>query len=64
MDAATAMEVLRVSSRGAHVNHMTSVKANVASSNNIVRHSAARKVDEPSPATARSIDKVLRLPNG
>lgn len=36
--------------------------ANAQSSNNIVRHSAARMVDEPSPQQARAIDKILRLP--
>jgi hypothetical protein len=36
--------------------------ANIRSANNIVRHSAARMVDEPSPQQARAIDKILRLP--
>lgn len=47
---------------GAHTQHMVDTKANFASSNNIVRHSAARMVDEPSPQQARAIDKILRLP--
>jgi len=46
----------------AHSVHMTDAKANVVSANNIVRHSAARMVDEPSPQQARAIDKILRLP--
>jgi hypothetical protein len=41
---------------------MTAVKANIASSNNIVRHSMARQVDEMSPQQARAVDKILRLP--
>jgi hypothetical protein len=36
--------------------------SNIASANNIVRHSSARMVDEPSPQQARAIDKILRLP--
>lgn len=47
---------------GAHGSIMAEAKQNVLSSNNIVRHSAARQLDEPSPAQARSIDKILRLP--
>jgi len=45
-----------------HSVHMVDAKANVVSANNIVRHSAARMVDEPSPQQARAIDKILRLP--
>jgi len=47
---------------GAHSQHMADAKANVSSANNIVRHSAARMIDEPSPQQARAIDKILRLP--
>jgi hypothetical protein len=32
------------------------------SSNNVVRHSSARMLDEGSPANARAVDKILRLP--
>ena len=46
----------------AHSVHMADAKANITSSNNIVRHSAARMIDEPSPQQARAIDKILRLP--
>jgi hypothetical protein len=53
---------IQAESYGSHSNHMTSIKANVASANNIIRHSAARMVDEPSPQQARAIDKILRLP--
>lgn len=50
---------------GFHTSHgsiNTEAQQNVLSANNIVRHSAARMVDEPSPQQARSIDKILRLP--
>ena len=53
---------LQSASKGAHSQHMTEMKSNIASSNNIVRHSAARMIDEPSPQQARAIDKILRLP--
>jgi hypothetical protein len=53
---------LQSSMHSAHGLHMQEIKSNIASSNNIVRHSAARMVDEPSPAQARAIDKILRLP--
>ena len=45
-----------------HKLHMQEAKSNVKSANNIVRHSAARMIDEPSPQQARAIDKILRLP--
>jgi hypothetical protein len=53
---------IQASSRVAHANHMQEVKGNISSSSNIVRHSAARQIDEPSPQQARAIDKILRLP--
>jgi hypothetical protein len=46
----------------AHEIRMGESVMNVQSANNIVRHSAARMVDEPSPQQARAIDKILRLP--
>jgi len=45
-----------------HGKHMAGVKANIASAGNIVRHSAARQIDEIGPATAAAIDKILALP--
>ena len=57
-----AKAILQTESAAAHTNHMAEVKANIANSNNVVRHSAARMVDEPSPQQARAIDKILRLP--
>ena len=53
---------IQASSAGAHVQRIHNSTSNIASSNNIVRHSAARMVDEPSPQQARAIDKILRLP--
>lgn len=53
---------LRAESMGAHTQHMFDAVSNISNSNNIVRHSAARMVDEPSPQQARAIDKILRLP--
>lgn len=49
----------------AHViqqDQMMRSRENVMSSNNIVRHSAAKQMDEVGPETARAIDKILRLP--
>ena len=54
--------LLKVESLGAHKQHMHEAKSNIANANNLVRHSAARMVDEPSPQQARAIDKILRLP--
>lgn len=45
-----------------HQAHIATVRANIASASNIVRHSAARQVDEMGPGTAAAIDKILRLP--
>lgn len=53
---------LRAHAKGAHTHHMNELKGNIMSSNNVVRHSAARMVDEGSPANARAVDKILRLP--
>ena len=55
---------IQSSSHTAHVRRMNESSANIASANNLVRHSAARGVDEPSPQQARAIDKILRLPGG
>jgi hypothetical protein len=45
-----------------HTNQMRLSSGNIMAANNIVRHSVAKYIDEPSPATARSIDKILRTP--
>lgn len=45
-----------------HQSHMTSVRANIASAGNILRHSAARQVDEMGPAAAAAVAKILLLP--
>ena len=59
---ANVKSLLQARSHTSHQHHMGELKGHIASSNNIVRHSAARMVDEPSPQQARAIDKVLRLP--
>lgn len=46
----------------AHTVSMEQGAANIRSANNIVRHSAAKFLDEPTPAAARAIDKILRAP--
>lgn len=56
------MATLRSESMASHTQHMFDAISNIANSNNIVRHSAARMIDEPSPQQARAIDKILRLP--
>ena len=53
---------IKTHSHFAHQAHMASVRANIASANNILRHSAARQVDEMGPAAAAAVDKILRLP--
>lgn len=53
---------IKASRHFSHTEHMQSVKANVASSSNIVRHSAARQIDEIGPASAAAIAKILALP--
>ena len=45
-----------------HQAHIATVRANIASSANIMRHSAARQVDEIGPAAAAAIAKIMRLP--
>lgn len=53
---------LHATGHAGNLNHWSEIKSNIASSNNIVRHSAARMVDEGSPANARAVDKILSLP--
>ena len=53
---------IQASTRRMHSIRTNESVMNVQSANNIVRHSAARMVDEPSPQQARAIDKILRLP--
>lgn len=53
---------LEASFHAAHTTYMIEAKSNVRSANNVIRHSAARMFDEPSPAQARAIDKILNLP--
>ena len=53
---------LRMESAEAHTEHMQNLKANAASSSNLVRHSMAKQLDEPGAANAAAISKILRLP--
>lgn len=53
---------IQASFHAAHKIFVNESIANAASANNIVRHSASRMVDEPSPQQARAIDKILRTP--
>ena len=57
-----ARTLLHAESAASHTQHMTEIRANAAVTTNIVRASAAKQFDEPGPAEARAIDKVLRLP--
>lgn len=61
MDA-TLLEHLRYESSGAHTQHMAEIKASRGVTNHIARAAAIKYWDEPSPAAARAVDKVLRLP--
>jgi hypothetical protein len=51
---------LRANAMGAHNQAMADLKANVSSSNNIIRHASAKQFDEPSPQSAAAIQRVLR----
>ncbi len=54
--------ILKANGHFAHQAHMNSTRANIASSSNVIRHSAARQVDEIGPAAAAAINKMLALP--
>ena len=45
-----------------HTVCMRNGSTNIRSANNVVRHSVAKFLDEPTPAAARAIDKILRTP--
>lgn len=53
---------IQTRSHNGHGILMKGSRANVQSSNNIVRHAAARQTDEPSAAQAASVAKILRQP--
>jgi len=61
---ANTKTALKATSHGAHISLMNSTKHNIANANNIMRSVVVRMVDEGSPANARSVDKILNLPNG
>lgn len=54
--------IIKSSGRLSHQTHMATLRANIASASNIVRHSAARQVDEVGPVAAAAIAKIMRLP--
>lgn len=57
--------VLTVIQSHGHTGHqqaMRTARANASSANNIMRHSAARQIDEMGPAAAASVAKILALP--
>ena len=54
--------IIATESATAHTQQMLEARGTRSISNGIVRMSAAKQYDEPSPTAARSIDKVLRLP--
>lgn len=56
------MTLLKASAAGAHTQHMHDAVTNITQANNVVRLSAARMFDEPTPQAARAIDKILRNP--
>lgn len=53
---------LQSRSHGGHTQAIHGARANIRNSNSVVRHSAARMVDEPTPASAAATAKILRLP--
>ena len=54
--------VLNTESAAAFTHHMVEIRGNHSTTSHVVRASAANQFDEPGPAEARAIDKVLRLP--
>lgn len=53
---------ITVESASAHTQQMLECRGSRGVSNALVRFSAAKQFDEPSPQQARAIDKILRLP--
>ena len=54
--------VINAESAAAHTQQMLECRGSRGVSNSIVRFSAAKQYDEPSPTQARAIDKILRNP--
>ena len=59
---ANVTSILQTYEHQLHQSGVATQRANISSANNIVRHSAAKTLDEPSPTNARAVDKILRLP--
>ena len=60
--AVNVKTVICAESAAAHTQQMLEARGSRGVSNSIVRFSAAKQYDEPSPQQARAIDKILRLP--
>ncbi|HUS39591.1 MAG TPA: hypothetical protein VMX74_09075 [Pirellulales bacterium] len=54
--------MLKTHSHTSHQRHIGRVRSNIANSSNIVRHVAAKQLDEIGPVEARAVDKILALP--
>lgn len=59
---ANVQTAIEVESASAHTQLMAECRGSRGVSNALVRFSAAKQFDEPSPSQARTIDKILRLP--
>ena len=53
---------LRFQSSASHTQHLAEVKTTISHANSIVRLSMAHQLDQPSPANAQAIAKILQLP--
>ena len=54
--------ILESESHGAHTQHMTEVKTNIAHANNVLRVQTIKQQDELGPEESRAVAKVLALP--
>lgn len=57
-----ARTIINAESSASFSQHMTEIRGNHSTTSHVVRASAANQYDEPGPAEARAVDKVLRLP--
>jgi hypothetical protein len=54
---------IKMSSHLSHQKQIAGTRANITNAGNIIRHSAARQVDEVGPEAAMAIEKILRMPS-
>lgn len=54
--------LIEAESASGHSQQMLECRGSRGVANALVRFSAAKQYDEPGPAQARAIDKILRLP--